>query len=369
MNNDINECNNNNSSEKNKNGKETPFYLINILKPIENENFHDMPLSPTHKSIKNRLFLSPPIKARRKSKNEIETKNLLRKSFMPKKNTMFESSKKDKELFNKTKTINNPNSYKNQNIYLRECRSISPVRKKRMKDNCNNNNNNDDTSNIFKFTNQLYENDEHFNKLLISKKNDMNPKNSPKKKIIVKFELDDNVSINKLYKKKISNIFRKKESYDINKGEEKRSFTNFIKMRTGYSPKKEREDEDINRTIRNSNYNQNMFTNYLEFNNKNNKDGDCTTKSVKFYSKSKTVKSKNMNVPDKSLVNEYDKTSKKKTNKKRGSLNSSIKNQTNFYEIPKKKKTKKKNTSKNKKKLFCLFCCLNSKQNDSDEVK
>ena len=358
MNNDINESIINNTSEKNKDGKKNPFYGINILKPIENEEFHEMPLSPTHKSIKNRLFLSPPIKVRRNSKNEIETKNLLRKSSIPKKNSLLETSKKDK-----AKTINNPNSYKNQNIYIRECIIIIPVRKKKMKDNCNNNNI-DDTSNILKFTNQLYENDEHFNKLLISKKNDGNPRNSPKRKKIIKFELDDNVSINKLYKKKISNIFRKKESSDINKGADKRSFTNFIKMRTGYSPKKEREDEDIiNKTIRNSNYNQNMFSNYLEFNNKNNKDGDCTTKSVKFYAKSKTAKSKNMNVPDKSLVNEYDKMSKKKTNKKRGSLNSSIKNQTNFCEIP-----KKKNTSKNKKKLFCLFCCLNTKQNDSDEV-
>ena len=363
MNNDINESNNNNTPEKKKNGKNSPGYTINIFKSIENENFKEMPGSPTNKSIKNRLCLSP-IRARRKSKNEIEKKNLLRKSFMPKNITFLEPGKNEKDkIINKTKTIK---SNKKQNIYLRECKSISPRRKKRMKDNINNNYNNDETSNIFKFTNQLFENDEHLTKLLV-KKNDIN---SPKKKLIIKFGLEDNMSINKLYKKKVSNIFKKKESYDITKGTDKRSFTNFVKMRTAYSPKKEREDY-INKTIRNSN--QNMLSNYIEFSNKNNKDGDCTTKSVKFCTKSKTVKNKNMNVPEKSLLNENenDNMTNKKKNKKRGSINS-IKIPTNFCDIPKKKKIKNKNNSKtkskNKKKLFCLFSCLNSKQNDSDEV-
>ena len=224
------------------------------------------------------------------------------------------------------------------------------MKKEKKKENINNNYNNDNDSYLFKFTNQLYENDEHFNKFMISKKNIMNiskknvMNNSPRKKLIIKFgsdELNNNTPINKVYKKKISNIFKNKESHDITKGTDKRTFTNYIKMRTGYSPKKEK--NDINNSIRNSNYyNQNMFSNYLEFNNKNNKDGDCTTKSVKFYSKSKTVKNKNMNFPEESLLNDNDKMTNKKKNKKRGSINSNNKIQKNFCDIPKKKKIKNK---------------------------
>ena len=82
-------------------------------------------------------------------------------------------------------------------------------------------------------------------------------------------------------------------------------------------------------------------------------------------SKAKTLKSQILDLPDKKRIkkNISIKTNKSKT-RKLDSLNS-IK--LHDDDILKKENTKNKNNSKNKNKIFCLFCCLNSAQNDSGD--
>jgi len=116
---------------------------------------------------------------------------------------------------------------------------------------------------------------------------------------------------------------------------------------------------------------------------KPNKDGDMTSKSSKFYLRAKTIKTKNMNTNkifeeksekndknDKNKSKNSQKANKNKSQKKE-SINSN-RNQTDDFDIikkesPKNKENKMENNTIKKKKKFWFFCCLNPKENDSDE--
>ena len=393
---DMKETNNINTQEKIKNEKKN-FFKINIIKPKDNETNHE--IQNSNKINKKRLLFSP-IQIRRRSKNEEQIKNFLESSLREKRSFIKKSEDKEKEKENekeknyqniiksktmKEKNTNNEKKNKVENLLFRG--SISPTKKKILNNDINNNiNNNNDILNLIKYANKLYENDQHFDKLLISNKFETNEsinnkkgdsllhlKYLPhKKRLIINFGLDDDNSLNWRKERKISN------------GSRLKSFSNYVNKNLRFTPKKEKEIES------NKNNNNNLILdNKFMCSNKSNKsnrlinnNGDLTSKSSKFYaSKGKIVKKQILDIgenalKDKDKDKEKDKikinkknTSKtnKSKNKKKESINSN-RNQTNDCDILKKQNTENKNKLKKKKNLFCLFCCLNYKQNDSGEL-
>ena len=309
----------------------------------------------------------------------MEIKIILENSFREKKSIIIEPEKKEEKIeenkdnIHLIKTMKEEDTIKsksNKEEYTSFEKSISPIKKNDINNNINNNNN--DFSNIIQFNNKLYENDRHLNKLLISKKIEINVKNNtPNNQFFINLGSDkfnNNVNIIKenngidtsFKSKKISdNSPRKRLSIEYNKSKEKSIFSNYLNIKLKNSPKKERGDES-------NKINNNIDNNYNNKNYKTNKDGDITSKSNNnFMSKAKTLKSQILDLPEKKKIkkNISIKTNKSKA-RKLDSLNS-IK--LHDDDILKKENTKNKNNSKNKNKIFCLFCCLNSAQNDSGD--
>ena len=433
MNNEIKENNNNNLQVNNENQNNIPFYKINIIKSCEKVVVPQTPVNNTKKN----LLLSPK---RRKSRNEDElNKILLDCSFRSKKIPILNPTKKDnppdspnlQNLAQKSKILNekdknspNRNNYSNKNKEILN-QDVSISSRSRISINFNNNinnsnskNNNNESSylNILKYTKKIYENDEHLNKQMLTKKIDINDlsklkkndlftsgkmgnKNFQKKKLIISFGLNENENENphilqgnynkniKSFKRKISSGTKGRPSNELSKSKEKSSFSNFIKLKEKIVNRVKGNESSKNFYINNNNDN-----NLMEDNNsiklyKLNKDVDLTSKSSKFYLSTKNIKAKNMNtgkiLEEKSEKNDKNKNKvrnnpkiNKTKNQKKESI-SSNKNQTNDFDIIKKETTKNKenkiennlenNTNKKKKKI-CFFCCLNSKENDSDEI-
>ena len=390
MNNAIKDSNNNRNETENKSN----FYKINIIEPNEKEKLSE---TPKNNKKNNKLFLTP-IQARRKSKyeNDNEIKNFLLNSVCSKRGSIIVPNTKDQPQINllktkaaKEKIIISP-KYKKSTF---GCENYSPKLKRSVNYNININNNNvnnrqNSILNILKLTSNIYNNDEHLKKDVITKKIDINnipnikkselftsgniDKLIKKKKLIITFGLNEQNEINvnqnefksnKLnsFKRKISTGSKGKSSIDRN------SFSNYIKInKRNKSPSKERHDEsnknnDINLVTENSTKN------------KPNKEGDVTSKNIIFnLGRAKTLKTKSN--CDQKIIEEKRKfkskisvrTSKSKTSKKI-CLNSN-KNQVNDT-INNSKKESPKNELKTKKenKKICLFCCLSQKSNDSDE--
>ena len=428
MNNEIKENNNNNLKENNENQKNNHFYKINIIKTSEKQV---IPQTPINNNKQNKLLLSPTSK-RRKSKNEDEiNKMMLDCSFRSKKITLSKSVKKDNPIdspksprptnfinnLQKTTTIKEKdkkfdryNNKDEEKLYNKS--NISPKRRISVNYNNNNFNNSNKKSknensylNILKYTRNIYENDEHLKKQMLTKKIDINDlanmkknnlfisnrinnKNFQKKKIIISFGLNENENpiilqegYNKnlkSFKRKISSATKGGPSNELSKSKEKSSFSNFLKFNQK-SSNREKEGES-SRNYNKKNFENNLMEDNSIKNFKPNKGGDLTSKSSKFYLTAKTIKTKNMNsvkiLEEKNDKNKNKLKSNQKENKtknqKKESINSN-KNQTNDFDIlkkesPKNKENKIENNINKKKKKFWFFCCLNFKENDSDEI-
>ena len=443
MNNEIIE-NNNNLQDNNENQNNSNFYKINIIKTNENEVVPQTPVN----NKQNRLLLSPTVK-RRKSKNEDEiNKMMLDSSFREKKIPLSKSVKKENppdspksprspnfiQNLKKTKTLKekNKNSVRYNNKkdknkdkdkeILYQYSNISP--KRRISVNYNNNyffnNSNKKTKkessylNILKYTKKLYENDEHLNKQMLTKKidindlskikksdlfisNKMNNKHFQKKKLIISFGLNENEnpilfqeSYNKnlkSFKRKISSATRGKPSNELSKNKEKSSFSNFLQFKQK-SQNRENEDETSKHFYGNNYYNfdNNLIEENSNKNYKPNKDGDITSKSSKFYLRAKTFKTKNLST-GKILEEKTEKDDKNGKNKNKLKINQkankiknqkkesiiSNKNKINDFDILKKESPKNienkiENSTNKKKKKFWFFCCFGSKENESEEI-
>ena len=390
MNNAIKDSNNNRNETENKSN----FYKINIIKPSEKEKPVE---TPKNNKKNNKLFLSP-IKVRRKSscENDNENKNLLLNSVCSKRGSIIVQNTKDQPQINllRAKTIKEA---KGSSPKYRKstfgCEDYSPSLKRSVKfkiyiNNNNVNNMKNSILNIQKLTNNIYNNDEHLKKEVVTKKIDINnipnikkselfmsgnmDKLIKKKKLRITFGLNEqkeiNVNQNEFKSNKLNSSKRKISSGSKGKSSNDRnSFSNYIKInKINKSPSKEKHDDsnknnDINLVTENSTKN------------KPNREGDVTSKSIKFnLGRAKTLKTKT-NCGQKIIEEKRkfkpkisERSNKSKTIKKVG-LNSK-KNQVNDTINNSKKESPKNelNIKKEKKKL-CLFCCLSQKSNDSDE--
>ena len=392
MNNAIKDSNNNRNETENK----SKFYKINIIKTNEKEKLAE---SPKNNKKNNKLFLTP-IQVRRKSKieNDNEFKNFLLNSVCSKRGSLIIPMTKDQPQINllKIKTIKDKKAispkYKKSTF---GCESYNPKYKRSVNYNLDINNNNVNNKqnsilNILKLTSNIYNNDEHLKKDVVTKKIDINnipnikksdlfmsgniDKIIKKKKLIITFGLNEqneiNVNQNEFKSNKLNSFKRKISSGSKGKSSnDKNSFSNYIKInKRNKSPSKERHDE--------SNKNKNNDINLITENSTKNKpirEEDMTSKSIKFsLGRAKTLKTKSNY--DQKIIEEKRKfkskisvrNNKLKSNKK-VNINSNKSQANDTINNSKKESLKNELNTKKEKKKICFFCCLSQKSNDSDE--
>ena len=357
------------------------------------------------------------ISSQRKKIKKCVTKNFLKNSLKTKYSNVNKKGKIER-IINKKNTINsiNENSENEQSIN-KFGGSISPKKIRKMKIDENENKDKDKESNIitlFKMTDNLYANDEHFQKDLIKKDKIKNKNHSSnivknnknimsgrinstyqKKKLIITFGLNEdnknnlknsyaeNSETNLNFKRNVSTINKGVDSEFI-KTKEKSNFSYYLKLKQKCGSPSKENNEETNYNHNNNNINN---TNQKNENHKMNVLHNCHTNKEKNYTKknkqvfrektNKTVKNvesqkkikeeekvkEETNIRSKKSNNNILKENSKKTN------NSKSHNKTQIpdddVEIPKKKNQKKQNNLKTK---FCFLCCLTNKLNDSDEL-
>jgi hypothetical protein len=254
----------------------------------------------------------------------------------------------------------------------------------------NNNSPGNEIVKLFHFANNLYQKDEHFNKNIISKNIDINniPSNKSnhlfgitrvnsqrKKKLVIRFGLnEDNSNNNKIFKRKISNATKGKESSDFNQSK-KNSFSNYLE---NYS----RNKTPINRINSEVHQNDNFTKNKFLDNKKSNifeMSGNLSSKNKKVNLLfAKTFKKENIyleKISEENLLNKLNKKTTIKSNKnnnKNLDTLTSINNKMNCLDNEIKKENSKNEQNNNnivikkKKKKFFLFCCLFSNDDNSD---
>ena len=357
MNNDINECNPSMTQQKKDKQCKTPLYRMSKTKQERTENEKD---AKNFNSNKNKFALSPAL-CRRKSTNIKDINIILEHACKTKK------SNRNSDVNARLYKNNHQNSNKNKNLE-------------------------NDLSNLLKFTNNLYNNDEHLNKGIITKKIDMNNfpntrKNSmilssggfnnifQKKKLIISFGLneqnkDKNNAYEKLFLRKVSNSSNKKNNCHKN------SFSNYLIINKKKSPSKERKMEsnqnihkiNIYSNLVNATSNKNNNKRKIKlFNSIINNDGDQTSKSSKYnFSRAKTFKPKKI-IHEKILEESIPITKTKTKNYSKLNFHKS-----KIIESNKNDMLETKNTSPNNKiiktKKINLFCCFNCKTNDDSDI-
>jgi len=368
MNNDINENNNKSIQDTFENPPKISIYKINILASVENaninENINEGSLNnnkQTNGSKKNLLFLDTFSNKKKSKKNNI--KNILESSFRSKKRSSLADQEKDNDNLKDGKSniivINSiGNEIQNKDSDFYSCSFISPRGKNKLI-----RENNESEFKLSKLAEQLYENEEHFQKDIISKKRGLNDSINTIKKndsfiseeIIKKkrrnnmflnvepFDKDNsNANLLKDYKRRKSNVSSsskgKSSNYNIKNYKKKNNFSNFKKNNFKNEAEKKGDGEEYkNKNKKNSNMNLKQ---------------NLSSKILRIYDNKKTM-------------NENNEIKNKNTRKKSSNKIKSDKSQINDD-------TKKGNNAKNKKKenknqKFRFFCCLNNNDNDSDE--
>lgn len=395
MNNVINENNLLMTQEKSDKGSKSPFKRINTAKQdnkeVDNENKN---INNNYIKDKNKLALSPTL-CRKKSGYINDIRNILEHSYKIKYSNQIED---DHIKLNVAKTIKNNNPKREKDIYFGDASPICLPKRKSLI--CRMNNNriqkaNSSIINLVKFTNNLYKNDGHLNKGIVTKKIDMNNfpnnrKNSllissgcnnnifQKKKLIISFGLNEqnkdksNAHERYSFKRKISKSSNKKNSDGLFKS----SFSNYIKIKKNKSPSKERKMEsnqnihkiNIYSNLVNATSNKNNNKRKIKlFNSIINNDGDQTSKSSKYnFSRAKTFKPKKI-IHEKILEESIPITKTKTKNYSKLNFHKS-----KIIESNKNDMLETKNTSPNNKiiktKKINLFCCFNCKTNDDSDI-
>jgi hypothetical protein len=383
MNNDINEISNNNVVNEHK--KKVPksyLFKINFSQNIGNKKNQENPKS---NSKNNMICLSPNIH-RRKSTNINNVKIYLKNSLKTK-NNLKNQKIKDMESIN---VKSNKENESNKGLMSPKPRKSINYSKYNLIKIKNNNSPGNEIVKLFHFANNLYQKDEHFNKNIISKNIDINniPSNKSnhlfgitrvnsqrKKKLVIRFGLnEDNSNNNKIFKRKISNATKGKESSDFNQSK-KNSFSNYLE---NYS----RNKTPINRINSEVHQNDNFTKNKFLDNKKSNifeMSGNLSSKNKKVNLLfAKTFKKENIyleKISEENLLNKLNKKTTIKSNKnnnKNLDTLTSINNKMNCLDNEIKKENSKNEQNNNnivikkKKKKFFLFCCLFSNDDNSD---
>lgn len=397
MNNETNESNNiiNQQKNDNNNSKENGAIINSKNKfkkvkssVISNNNLYEI-ATPSRRNLR-------------------KIENILKQSLKTK-NCIVNKKENDERDINKKNTNNSINhNFQNEQSKKNLLKgSISPKSIRKIKIDDNDNNNEINIINLYKMTDKLYTNDEHFQKDSIIK-NKIKDKNSSsniikrnkfmsgrmnnmfqKKKLIITFGLNEgninfdrkqsfikNNDKNFLFNKGISNISKGFDS-ELSKSQEKNNFSSYLNLNQRFrSPPKEinENSKGINNSSSKHKHesNKNYALHYCRTNNdKNNTRRNSqffrekTSKSIKHIESPKKIKEeeKEETYNKHKKVNNVKKVNTKKSNNIKDYNKSQIPNDN--VEIPKKEQ---KEPKKQKKSKFCFLCCLTNKLNDSDEL-
>ena len=194
-------------------------YTIKIIKHFEKDNINENKKKDNEcLSFFNSKSINDINNAKNILDNFLEKKN---QCSIDQKNSLFCQSKK---------SINKRNN--KSSIFYEE--PLSPIQKYWKNYNINNNNNNNFSINLIKFTEQLYENEEHFKKNITLKESDKNePRKSKSKSRKINYNLDlnkkensrkySNYSNKNNYNNNLNIIYKFSLINNTSKGEEKKS--------------------------------------------------------------------------------------------------------------------------------------------------
>ena len=366
----------------NKNNSPHNYYKINIIKPQEKEETINLKLNNQNLLT----FLGSPKRKKSKIHEKMENSFCIKK-YKNEYGAHGEKILKEFHKSHKSQTIKN--SIIDKTALLRENKSISvmtekndieddniiekSITKSEKKNSINfniniNNNNTNEILNIIKFINNLYTDDNHFQKKkpiktlsikYLPKINKNSINNSPKKKVSVQFRLES-------HRKKTIKSSNEIQPHNIYIKDQKIDFDNCLNLDQKYKKEKSIGFFEIERDTK--------------FNNKN-----CSSKSLKSYQsifnksiKSKKKRSKSKFNPDKKSninkekkrqefevfkntlqSNETDKQNNKSTKTKKETPTKKSNDKEEKKEAP--KINNDDNNKKKRKYNFCnLFCCLNS---------
>jgi hypothetical protein len=375
-----NEINDNCKTFKNKNNCQIKYSdSFNTIKRNNHKKHEE--LNDVQDNYSN-LYVKIP--AKRCSKKIAKSKNYLGNSLRRKKTAFERKEKEEKEAkeikgesdFHKIKTFNpkNKNKINSQEEYF------SPQYKKRPNIGLNKNDNDNDILKLISLTNKIYENEEHFQKNIISKKGDFDTLNTIKKndsfiseEIIKKkyknrFFLNEesickdnsNANLlkelndkNKEYKGRKSNVSSsskgKSSNYNFKRSRKKNGSSNFKKLKIKNEiEKKEDGGEDKNKIRKAPKLSNDMINNSRTFKE------NISTKLLRMNASKQSVYENN-EIKGK---NNKKKSPNKINNNKSKIITDDTKNENENI------KNKKKDS---KGKKFRFFCCLNNNGNDSDE--
>ena len=352
------EINDNSKNQKNNStGKKLPSITIDIIPHIEKEIVNESK-NNNNNLINNKISLTP-INKRRKSSNINNVKLFLQNSLKAKRSSVI----KEKESLN---CVSKKEKESN-------CEIISPKQRKSINYNnydiINNNAQNNVILNLFQYANNIYQNDEHFYKNIISKNDDIyrfssnktnsfinkfKPNSIIQKKLKLRINFGLNENDNNIYKKRIS---KENESIDTSQNKVKNSFTQFLEYNKRFS-------------LLDKNKKSNLY----------NTNGDGSKSSKYNFMRLKTFKKKNFNylgkISEENVIEKIKpKSSIKVNNKKQFNSNTNMKspmnndvinNNNNNTAKEVENKIEEHVNEKKKKKKFFLFCCLSSNDNEED---
>ncbi len=319
-----------------------------------------------------------------KSKNFLEHSLKIKKQFVDKKGKEKENKNenekenKAKPDYHKIKTFNQKNNnHRNSN------EELCPKSKKKSNLSIKKNPNENDILKLVTFANKIYEDEEHFQKDIFSKRDKNSPSNpntkrsmNHKKKSlnngitykISKELLPESGNKNIHFRRRLSSATKPRYSNDFTKSK-KSNYSNLLKMRHNMS----KENEDDTKYLFDTQENNNKIKN-IKFNNY-----DLDSKQInnqKLIIRAKTLKhskSKDFNHQKKIKEEREEETINKTINKNKlhqvntqksnNTKNNYNKSQIQDLEIIKKESSK--NFKKYRKNYYCFLCCLNSKNDDS----
>ena len=385
MDNEAIEKNNKSIQDTFENPPKISIYKINILASVENANINENINGNINENINENEGIIKNVKTKGSKQNLLYLENFSNKRKSKKSNIkkILESSFRSKKRSSIQDKVNNDNDN------LKDNKSNIIVINNNGNNNGNNNSNkdsefyshsfispNESELKLSKLAEQIYENEEHFQKKIISKKYGLNDSLNTIKKN------DSFISQEIITKKRKNNAFLKLESLDKDN-----SNANLLKLfieNKDYKRKKSNissSSKGVSSNYNTKNDKKKNFSNFKKIKIKNeiDKKGDGEEDKNKIkkipklnndrINKSRTLK-KNLNSKslrifgNKKTLNENNDIKSKNTKKKSPNKIKNNKSQINDDQKNGKNKTKKKD---NKSQKFRFFCCLNNKDDDSDE--